>query len=409
MTFNPMGNEEVRLAGYTFRVRALSQKGVLANKAMRVVGGRAQVYQLIDLHTGQLYALKVMLPAFRKPQLVRNRELLSQLAHLPGYEACKQVYVTQEEHSSDLVRYPNLLFASLMPWIGGVNWATVISNWSSVLDDETSWEIAYQLVRLVRVLERNGISHCDLSGGNVMVNLGARRVSLIDFDEVYWPGAPVPAVIPTGTPGYRRRVESQWEGSSDRFSTAVLVGEMLGWRDERVRSKSSGDSFFTDEDCNSRDPEKFRLMGQFLHSLYPDLGTLFERAWQAPSNDFCPTVEEWRAALVAARGWQALPIDPLDHSRIDVSILPKLQPAETLVRPYPMPGASSLPTEALQRTYKPEPAPPPQMRQATRPVKSRRKRAGRLNLANSIAITIATLSIGALLVGMFFLIFNAGH
>src|SRR5437868_6409659 len=203
MTFNPAGNEELTLSEHAYRVRAFAPSGPLASKAMRVVGGRAQVYQLIDAATDLPYALKVMLPAFRVPQLVRNHELLAQLGALPGFEACKQTYLTPQSHPDDLTRYPDLAYSSLMPWIPGTTWTMLINDPESNIDPNTSWEIAYQLVRLVRVLERQRIAHCDLSGGNIIVSLNRRKVTLIDFDDIYWLGAPPPSVEPTGTPGYR--------------------------------------------------------------------------------------------------------------------------------------------------------------------------------------------------------------
>ncbi|HEX9990897.1 MAG TPA: hypothetical protein VGE45_20760 [Chloroflexia bacterium] len=329
-TFKPEANEELSLGGSVYRVRGLAQAGPLAKRPIRMIGGRAQVYQLIQNDTGKLHALKVMLPAFRDPQLVRNQSLLSQLAPLPGFDACKQIYLTPSSHPDELKSYPDLIYSSIMPWIDATTWTAVVSADSDIdVDENASWEIAYQFLVLARVLERNGIAHCDLSGGNVMVNLDKLTVNLIDFDEVYWSGAPNPVVLPTGTPGYRKKMESQWKSTGDRFATAVLVAEMLGWRDETVRSKSSGDSFFSDEDCATQDPERYRLLGQFLSDLHPSLGELFERAWQAPSPDKCPSIDEWRMELMWARGWDRVPLDARDRARLT---LPTTAESNTAVK-----------------------------------------------------------------------------
>lgn len=441
MTFSPSGNEVLQLAGYTFQVRAHGGTGALARRPIRIVGGRAQVYQLIDTDTGDAYALKVMLPAFRKPQLLRNGALLRQLAPHPGFEACRQLYFTPESHPADMALFPDLAYASLMPWIQGQDWKAIIGNPEATIDADTTWEIAYQLVRLVRVLERNHIAHCDLSGGNVMVNLDTRRVHLIDFDEVYWPDAPLPAVLPTGTPGYRRRVESQWVESSDRFPMAVLVAEMLGWRDAAVRHNSSGDSFFTDEDCLGQDSGKYQLLEEFMYGLHSELGELLKRAWFAPAHAECPGPDEWRAAIIQARGWRSVPIDPLDRANVNLGALPSRgqgQVAQQAVasgltsseqqpqHPAVEKPAGSEPSLQTQGTVRDSAIPtndlhPVEMHNVStgqmeaasrrkakagisrsRPARVRRK----VDLGNSIVIGIALLTIGVLLVGMFFLLFG---
>jgi hypothetical protein len=288
-----------------------------------MVGGRAQVYQLMDTETARVFALKVMLPAFRTPSLVRSASVLAQLGSLPGFESCAQVYFTPEKDPEDLARYPDLAYASLMPWIEGQTWSMVLSDSDTPLNNASSWEIAYQFVRLVRLLERHEMAHCDLSGSNIIVDVPALKVALIDFDDLYWPGAARPVTEPMGTPGYRRWTGEEghhrlWSATGDRFALAILVAEMLAWRDETIRSMSAGDSYFTETDLESRDPPRYRALSDYLHSLNVQVGALFDRAWQARSNASCPTAEEWRAAIIEGRGWRTIPIDPLDHVRLGV-------------------------------------------------------------------------------------------
>jgi hypothetical protein len=320
MDFNPRGNEEVALAGRTYRVQA--HGGALADKAIRIAGGRADVYRLVATDGGASFALKVMKPAYRVPELIRNRDLLAALAPVPGFDACKLTYFTPIEHGDDLHRFPNLAYASLMPWIRGTTWNEHMANGAD-LSTEASWALAYDCVVLLRVLERNQIAHCDISGGNVIVHPDqkghGRQVTVIDFDEVYWPGAPRPRLVPAGTPGYRRRDHQQWEASGDRLAAAILIAEMLGWRDSHVRSHSSGDSYFDDDECGSLDSERYQTLQRFLIELSPRLGTLFEHAWHARTGADCPPLSWWQLALIEAQGLPWIPLDRRDTVKIRLS------------------------------------------------------------------------------------------
>src|SRR5262249_25991860 len=152
-----------------------------------------------------------------------------------------------------------------------------------VISPAHSWDLAYQLVVLLRVLERNHLAHCDISGANVMVRTGdgsaAWTVNLIDFDELYWPRAPQPPELPGGTPGYCRGSRGQWEESGDRFAAAVLLAEMLGWRDAQVRGRRSGESYFAPPECEAAASERYSLLEAFLGGLHPALEQLFAQAW----------------------------------------------------------------------------------------------------------------------------------
>jgi len=320
--FNPNGNEIITLAGRDYQVQPLNVGKLAATPpALRIIhGARAEVFQLRDTSTNTLLALKVMRPPFRKPALIRNRALLAQLSNVRGFEACQLTYFTPQSHPNDLAHYPDLEYASLMPWIGGMTWSSVLDSRTQFpINDSTSWKLAYDLLVSLTVLERNHTAHCDLGSNNVIVDLQNPQTTLIDFDEVYWPDAPVPAGLPTGTPGYRRGTQNQWKASGDRFATAILVAELLGWRNAQIQNRSSGESFFSEAEYNDLSSARYLELQEFLDQLDSKLGSLFRKAWNAHSTEVCPSIQDWRRALAEAQHWKAIPLDYRDAFQINWS------------------------------------------------------------------------------------------
>ncbi len=318
MSFNPDELDELILGANKYRIQKFDQPGLLQDRAIRVQGGRAKVYRLLD-EADKAFALKVMdAPNMRQQWLVYNKPLLKQLATVPGFEACKQMYFVGEAHQDLLREYPELEYANLMPWVDASVWSDIVTD-QDALEAETSWQLAYHFAATVTLLERNKIAHCDLSGGNVLVDINKHSVELIDFDEVYWPDAPPPVVTPTGTPGYRKDDRSQWCGEGDRFAAAVLLAEILGWRDKTVRVSSSGNTYFSAKLNQPEDEDRYRLLQDFLSHLQPQLGDLFKRAWQASSLTDCPTMAEWRQALSYGPDYKTTSLTIWDNAAIDLA------------------------------------------------------------------------------------------
>ncbi len=358
--FNPAGNEEVLLKGRTFRVQAHRSRVLVADKAAVRPGARAKVYHLTELSTGEAFALKVMHDPRGEPDLLRNRSILSQLAKVPGFEACGQQDFTPATDAVDLSRYPCLENASIMPWVKGQTWATFMGADDPNFDAETSWKLAYELAVIMSVLERNRIAHCDLSGSNVLVRPRAGKVTLIDFDDLYWETSPPLQIEPTGTPGYRQRDEVQWNLYGDRFASAILIAEMLGWRDPRVHAARSGDSYFSEADFTADNSRRYALLHNLLCQLHPELGQLFEQAWLAPLSQ-CPPVFSWRPALLKAQGRDLVPLDERDRVKLTLPIVqPAAQsrpatPRRTNQQQTPVPPWSPSPTPKPINTSSPDP------------------------------------------------------
>jgi hypothetical protein len=289
--------------------------------AFAVEGGHAIVYQLRHVETKALLALKVLFPGDQGPEILRNEDLLAQLAPVPGFAACESVYLTRQTHPEDVTRCPDFEYGSLMPWIPDRTWSAVLEDRTNGLDDRTSWQLANDLLVLLSLLERNQVAHCDLSGGNLLVDLRSGRVNLIDFDDVFWPGAPAPKWSVDGTPAYSKPGDRTFRASGDRFGTAVLLAEILCWRDARIRAqveaRALGPTLFTPDECAGIDNEHYREVHLFLSQLHHELGELFAQAWEAPpSQDSCPSVATWRQALAHAQSLATVPFDFRDDIKL---------------------------------------------------------------------------------------------
>jgi len=201
----------------------------------------------------------------------------------------------------------------LMPWIEGPTWMEVMLRGdpgSHPLTAQQGLTLAHSLTETLVGMEERRVAHCDLSGPNVMLPAlfpspaGGRRaggegkIALVDVEQFYGPGLARRGLLPGGSPGYAHKTAPQglWSATADRFAGAVLLAEMLGWCDERVREAAWGESYFDPAEIQ-QESARYHILVQVLRERWGDsVATLFSRAWRSETLADCPSFGKWLVA-----------------------------------------------------------------------------------------------------------------
>lgn len=259
-------------------------------------GRRATVYQLTQ-NRGRPYALKMFKTRFRVPRMVAVAEKLIPFAKLPGLQVCQRTVLTSKKHPEILAKYPELTYAVLMPWVDGDTWQEILLS-RQKLSRENTVKIAQSFASILVDMEERGLAHCDLSAPNIMISPD-HSVSLVDLEEMYGPDFIRPAELPAGSSGYAHRSvrNGAWQDDADRFAGAVILAEILGCCDGRVRDISWGESYF-DPDEMQQNCERYQILKKSLSEHWGGkLAHLYEQAWHSDSLRNCPTFADWNIAL----------------------------------------------------------------------------------------------------------------
>ncbi len=202
--------------------------------------------------------------------------------------------------------------AVLMPRISGNAWANVaddIRDGKLRLSSHDRLSFSRQLAELVRRLEEQGCAHRDLSSGNVFIDLGARSVSVIDFDSVFHRTLSMPSATICGTDGYvapfvwegcAPDVSRTWNVHADRFSLAVLIVEFLLLRANSPLGADGG--LFSQEELRTQSRPRFSALIGELRADYPEAGSLFSSALASTTYDGCPSPDDWIHCCDAMHG-----------------------------------------------------------------------------------------------------------
>lgn len=266
-------------------------------------GQQATVYQLVS--GTDLRALKVFKPRFRLPALVTLSSNLLPFVQLPGLQACRRIVLRAFQHAELLQRHPDLTYAVLMPWIDGPTWLEVLLA-KQVLSPTQSLCLARSLAIALTTMEERGLAHCDLSGPNVMLPAlagpeqeKASAIELVDVEQFYGPGLTRPQILIGGSAGYAYRTaeEGHWSSEADRFAGAVLLAEILGWSDPRVRAAAWGESYFEPDEMQQSCNRYHLLTSVVANSWGEGLSQLYQRAWWSETLADCATFGEWLVAL----------------------------------------------------------------------------------------------------------------
>jgi DNA-binding beta-propeller fold protein YncE len=264
-------------------------------------GRSAVVYQLVDDGGGR-HALKVFRQQYRVPRIAEGAQRLRPFSTLPGMAVCERTVLTTESERGLLEAHPELLFAVQMPWADGRTWHDLLLS-REPLDAPQSLRLATALVEVLAGLEERGLAHCDLSGPNVVFDIPTGSATLVDVEDLYGPSAPRPEQLPAGSDGYAHCTgpAGVWGPEADRFAAAVLLAEILGWSNERVRRHAVGERYFARDELQ-RDSDRLVVLVQALASDWSgDIASAFQRAWRSASLVQCPALAEWRELVHAVR------------------------------------------------------------------------------------------------------------
>jgi len=303
--FTPEVGLELAIEGKTYRVAAHPAAPWMPYGQE----GRAAIVYRLEAETGEAVALKVFKERFRTPSLVGLKRKLEPFATLPGLTVCRREVLTPTRHRALLQRYPDLLYAVLMPWIEGPTWQEIVQT-RQALTCEQSLTLAQSLLNVLVGMEEEGIAHCDLSGPNLLLPAlaGGEGVELVDVEGIYAPGLIRPEEILSGSLGYAHveALQGYWGVEADRFAGAVLLAEMLGWCDERVREAAWGESYFAPEEVQ-QESARYKLLIEVLKQYWGnEISALFHRAWQSHLLIETPTFGEWWLRLLEIMSVEAV-------------------------------------------------------------------------------------------------------
>lgn len=267
--------------------------------------GRAAVVYQLHIPGNRAVALKVFKPRYRLPALVSLAEQIAPFAQLPGLQVCRRTVLTPQRHGGLLKQYPDLTYAVMMPWITGPTWMQVLLE-KTPFTPEQSLTLARSFAGILAGMEQRDLAHCDLSGPNILLPqlAGGKDIALVDVEGLYGPGLKQPRDIMSASPGYAHQSTpgGVWGTEADRFAGAVLLAEMLGWYDARVRDQAVGDPGYFAAREVQQPSERYDILIAALREQWGEAVTrLFERAWRSETLWDCPTFGEWLVVLPESR------------------------------------------------------------------------------------------------------------
>lgn len=305
MAFRPNLNDRIRIdkIDYTFGEHPAVPGMIYLQE------GRAAIVYKLETTSGRPAALKVLRPIYRTPDMVPLTDQLAQFATIPGLEVCKR-YVVEAKKDKRLVKqHPDLIYALLMPWVGVLSWMDILLDLAELSRGQTL-NLAHSFLKTLNGMSEKSVSHNDLSAANLLLdesylNGGLYSVALVDVEQLYSPYLPQPNMLPAGSDGYAHRTAHHglWRETADRFAGAILLAEILGWSDERVREAAWGESYFDpiempQEGKETPINERYTIMYTALRELWGnEVARLFEQAWESEQLHQCPSFEAWRDAL----------------------------------------------------------------------------------------------------------------
>ncbi len=290
-------------------VNLLPQENVCySGHPLVVARGQAQAFYLED-ENQRIWILKKFLPG-RKPDTHYIRAVQALVPKHPGFESGYQrkVLSAASVNPSGLpsTDFPSWLDDTiLMPRVKGSDWAVIadkVRDGTISLSPEQRLILCRNLSEKIAILERNNISHRDLSSTNIFIDANTWDVHLIDWDSLYHQSLTIPSATTFGTNGYvapfvkvggKEDANVTWTLGADRFSMAILNIEFLS---VDRNSPVNGDGGLFDQD------EIYKLGGSLIGRIGGHLGRnfsnafrLFDRIFKARNFNECPSPDEWIA------------------------------------------------------------------------------------------------------------------
>jgi len=155
-------------------------------------------------------------------------------------------------------------------------------------------------------MEQERIAHYDLSGPNLIIEPGLVNnnkntigIQLIDLEDIYSPVLLHPEKKPGGSAGYAHNSSKSgiWDSNADRFAGAILLSEILGWSDPKIRDNAFGEQYF-DIDELQTSCFRYELLVDSLNLNWGiSFGELFKQSWNSTSLLDCPPFSNWDSTL----------------------------------------------------------------------------------------------------------------
>ena len=297
MPFRPSVGDEFQINNINYAVASHPQSPMYPYAQE---GGRATVYR-IDSRYGAR-ALKVFKAAYRSQQVALASRNLERFSTLAGMGVCRREVLVPNDQGEYPLGEPDLAWSVVMPWIEGSTWYDIITEpdpQKRQIDIVVMRMVVEQFLNILIQLELNGVTHCDLSPGNLLIRLKPPEIDLIDVEEICANGMNIPENIPRGTPGYMHKSAGygMWHPYADRFAGAILLCEMVCWSSSEFQAAINGDSYFAPNEM--QEPcERYHLMRQTLINFGGlELAEMFDRCWFSPDLASAPAFWEWARAL----------------------------------------------------------------------------------------------------------------
>lgn len=275
-------------------------------------GRKAKVYRVKNKHLNRVAALKVFYQEFRGPtfdsHLVQKTSQLTQyvnkifptdaLKRNAGLSSAKRELVLPDRNKELLTKSPHFSHSILMEWFDGNSWTNYIID-KTPMTRTNSLKLSNTLGNVLVNLEKNGLAHCDLAGGNFVFSSDLTRIELIDIEDVYFPGTIAPSPLPAGTEGYVPywvKKKGLWNPLADRIAGAILLVEIIVWQFEDVRKIRSGQTFFDSKEFGVK-TDRYMTVFAYLKKCNLGLATLFDAVWNCKSAEDCPSLLTWKECL----------------------------------------------------------------------------------------------------------------
>jgi serine/threonine protein kinase len=314
MAFLFRPNQELSIEGITYR---LAEDPRIPGAAWVYEGRQSTVYRLVS--GDGVRALKVFKTRFRHPYMAVLADWIAPYATVQGLLACRRMVLIPQFHMSLLRQSLELSYAIVMPWIEGSTWARIIQERTSLTDDQCL-RIASAFAATLAEMEKRGLAHCELSGHNLIVpaltssvddqqsttvyigsngHENSAPVELVDLEHIYGPGLKMPDTLSATYPVYVHRATQgdNWNSMADRFDGSLLLAEILGWCDERIRDVACSESYFDPNELHQSSPRYLGLAAVLQEKWGNQAGILLEQTWNSSTPDQCPSFVEWLTAI----------------------------------------------------------------------------------------------------------------
>ncbi len=308
--FQPYPGMQLRISQSKTRYEFLSYQYLPDDEpgVCMIEGQEGFIYALRNPDDETFWTLKVFKPAYRDAHIAYVTEALLRYKSIAGFYLGHRICFTRAQYASLLDEYPELEYAVIMPWLAWKTWLGLLRSpqLSASYTRIQAMKLALASAKVLEVLERNGLAHTDLAGGNIMYTADFTRMELLDIEGLYLPDIAAPKRLSYGSPGYQHRRlgrNGQYTAPGDRFAGAILLTEMLTWWNPLIRAQTAQNamSLFAPEELQKTTNTLWLTVRDVLWSLNPELLSLFDQAWASANLSQCPPLSAWLTVIENSR------------------------------------------------------------------------------------------------------------